>query len=395
MQREEVQLWGGWLQLPLGCSTLGRTRVQEKRTKHRAPGAAGGGLWDLMGEMTSRRKQWDQFGRTDGGQGSQKLEREEETREFQEEEGRGSPRCCQSPPRCPDPKLDEQAAKSPEEKWERKEIQTWWGSGVGGFHCPRLNIAGYAWHRHSLSRILIRQSLKLGRTKNRGTQQGLSQAQEKALAVLLEGLCVSRGEGRNGFGHLSFCTEQDEKVCTSPTGMSSETGRQKLLVPINTYFQAWGPRWARVSVGTWGTLKNTTNTKQSQKAFVGICISPGSGRKSQAVLWPDLTAQHQQPAPQQEDSFGGTLVSAFGAVKLGCRFPPTFTEGGFRLKPQALSGGVSVTTRCVVGCRDNKMIWVHQIFHSQEQKLPWGQGSQSCETGSQSCARSPSRKRWR
>lgn len=28
-------------------------------------------------------------------------------------------------------------------------------------------------------------------------------------------------------------------------------------------------------------------------------------------------------------------------------------------------------------CRDNRTIWVHRIFHNHEQKLPWGQGSQS------------------
>lgn len=119
--------------------------------------------------------------------------------------------------------------------------------------------------------------------------------------------------------------------------MSSETGRQKLLTPINTYFQAWGARWARVSVGTWGTLKNTTNTKQNQKELVGICVSLGSCRRSRAVLWPDLTAQEQQPVPWPGESFDGTLVSAFGVAKRGCRFPPTFMEGDVCLSPQDVS----------------------------------------------------------
>lgn len=88
------------LQLPPACSTLEAACIQEERAKHRAPGTAGGGLWDLMEQMrTSRRKQRDQFGKTDGGQGSQKIRRGKERwgsfrrRKAEEEAG-----CCQSPP---------------------------------------------------------------------------------------------------------------------------------------------------------------------------------------------------------------------------------------------------------------------------------------------------------
>lgn len=51
------------------------------------------------------------------------------------------------------------------------------------------------WHRASFSGILIRQCLKLRRTENEGAQRGILQAQEKACAVLLEGLCQAEGRG--------------------------------------------------------------------------------------------------------------------------------------------------------------------------------------------------------
>lgn len=92
-------------------------------------------------------------------------------------------------------------------------------------------------------------------------------------------------------------------------------------MPINTYFQARGSRWAGVSVGTWGTLKNTTDTKQSQEESMGICVSPRSCRKSW-VMWQGRRAEHPQYMAQPRDS--GTLItSASGVVKPGCQLPPT------------------------------------------------------------------------
>lgn len=78
------------LQLPPGCSTMGRTCVQDRRTNHGDLGTAGG-LGDLRGEMRmSGRKQGDQFGSTNEVQGSLKPRRGAgETWDFQEQDGRG------------------------------------------------------------------------------------------------------------------------------------------------------------------------------------------------------------------------------------------------------------------------------------------------------------------
>lgn len=138
-----------------------------------------------MGEMrTSRRKQRDCFGSTHGGQGSQKLWRGKEGRgRFRRRKAEEEAGCCRSPhaiwtqrwmSRIQNPqKRNEKGKKS----WSVEALE--WEDSTA-----LISTLQFArWHRHSLSRILIRQSLKLGKANYRGTQQqGLSQAQEKALA---------------------------------------------------------------------------------------------------------------------------------------------------------------------------------------------------------------------
>lgn len=119
-------------------------------------------------------------------------------------------------------------------------------------------------------------------------------------------------------------------------------------------------------MGTRGTLKDTRNTQKGQKELEGICVSPGSGRKPQAAVWPERPAEHRQHVPSR-DSFNGTLRRASEQRNL-------------------VAGSHHTSQKVACVCHHhkmhhvNKMIWVHQIFHNQEQKLLWGSGeSKLCE----------------
>lgn len=115
-------------------------------------------------------------------------------------------------------------------------------------------------------------------------------------------------------------------------------------------------------MGAWGTLKHTTNTKQSQKEIVGICINPRAAKS----LW--LCCARLKPQPQSTLGCPGR-----GVVALGPSLAPRDGNPAVDFH-QPLQKGMCICHHRT--CHDTEIIWVNQTFHGSGESRLWEEPQQ-------------------
>lgn len=232
---------------------------------------------------------------------------------------------------CP----DSEELQNPEERNEKAKEFRAAGALEQGFHCPCLTQQFVPWHRHSLSRILIWQSLKLRRSEDGGTEQGLSGPRERLSCAAGEPLGEQEG-GRNGFSYFLSRAREKEAVLWH--------GKVKVPCSSSYLLSVLGGQVSQGFHGGLGDPKTHNKHKRESKGDGGICMNAG------AVLC--------------------QTYRALGCPGRGCWhwYPPWKLSSH-----QALWQGMCVCHHRT--CHDTEIIWVNQTFHGSGESRLWEEPS--------------------